>query len=174
MSNRIALSCIGVGLLMASATFVSLAQTPAAKAPAAATASGQASGTLTAEGKTVKLTYAAAFVDQTDKAKRVVLILTEQPVPSASWKSHSDMMTYHRNTAPIVGLVFRIDAQNEVDTAEYFVDKFPTSTSGIFQVAFDGTPGKTVAGTVKAAPSAAKLTKPISINATFNATVAGK
>ncbi|MBK6395802.1 MAG: hypothetical protein IPF73_14855 [Betaproteobacteria bacterium] len=60
----------------------------------------------------------------------MVLVLSEQPVPSAAWKSHSDLMSHHRNAAPIVGVVFRLDAQREVDTAEYFVGQAPTSTVG--------------------------------------------
>lgn len=136
-----------------------------AQAPA-----GQASGTLTAKGKTVKLAYAAAFVDETDKKKPVILLLTEQPVPSASWKSHADLMAHHRG-APIAGVVFRIDAQREVDTAEYFMDKFPTSTSGIFVVTFSGPAGKTFAGSVKSTPTAAKLSEPVSLDATFSATL---
>jgi hypothetical protein len=172
MNIQVVVLRTGIALLAAAGAFAALAQAPAAKAPAtSAVASGQAAGTLTTKGKTVKLTYAAAFVDQTDPKKRIVLLLTEQPVPSASWKSHSDLMTYHRNTAPIVGLVFRIDADREIDTAEYFVDKFPTSTSGIFQLTLDGPPGKTLAGSLKSSASAAKLSEPISLNATFNATV---
>ncbi|MEP6941771.1 MAG: hypothetical protein ABI981_02480 [Betaproteobacteria bacterium] len=158
-------------LLMATTSF---AQAPA-KAPAAtaapAAASGQANGTLTAQGKTVKFTYAAAFVDQTDKDKRVVLLLTEKPVPADAWKSHSDLMSYHRNTTPIVGIVLRIDAQGEVATAEYFVDRFPTSTSGIFQVTFDGKPGKTMTGKVKSTAAAAKLSDPVIVDATFSTAV---
>ena len=163
-----AVSCAAIALLIATA---SLAQAPPPKmsAPAAA-AVGQASGTLTVKGKTIKLTYAAAFVDQTDKNKRVVLLLTEQAVPSGNWKSHSDLMTYHRNT-PIVGLVFRIDAQNEVDTAEYFVEQFPTSTSGLFQVVFEGTPGKTMVGKVKSSAAGAKLSEPVIADAAFNTAV---
>jgi hypothetical protein len=159
-------------LLLLIAT-TSSAQAPAPKmaaAPAAASG-GQATGTLTAKGKTAKLTYAAAFVDQTDKAKRVVLLLTEKPVPADTWKSHSDLLSYHSNTTPIVGVVFRIDAQGEVDTAEYFVDKYPTSSSGIFQVTFDGKPGKTMTGKVKSSAGAAKLSEPVIIDAAFNTAV---
>lgn len=134
----------------------------------AQTSSGQATGTLTAKGKTVKLAYAAAFVDETDKRKPVILLLTEQPVPSAGWKSHSDLMAHHRST-PITGVVFRVDAQREVDTAEYFVERFPTSTSGVFVVTFDGPPGKVYTGKVKSTPTAAKLSEPVSIDATFSA-----
>ena len=110
-------------------------------------------------------------MDQADKAKRVVLVLSEQPVPSAGWKSHSDLMTHHRNTAPIVGLVFRLDAQREVDTAEYFVEASPTSTSGVFVLRFDGASGKTFAGTAKSSAAAAKMLQPVNLDATFNATL---
>ncbi len=158
-----------LALIFVAAGGSAFAQSPA-KAPAATPlASGQAAGTLTAKGRTVKLTYAAAFVDQTDAAKRVILILTEQPVPSASWKSHSDLMSHHRDKSPIVGLVFRLDARREVDTAEYFVEAFPTSTSGMFQLAFEGAPGKVYAGTAKSTATAAKLREPVVLDARFNA-----
>jgi hypothetical protein len=170
MPSRFAISRACVALLAASMGVATLAQAPAVKAPAGGTvASGQAAGTLTAKGKTVKLAYAAAFVDQTDKKKPIVLLVTEQPVPSASWRSHSDLMTYHRNTAPIVGVVFRLDANREIDTAEYFVEKFPTSTSGMFQLSLDGAPGKAISGTLKSSAAAAKMSEPVSLAATFNA-----
>jgi hypothetical protein len=139
-------------------------------AVAQAPASGQATGTFTAKGKTVKLAHAAAFVDESDKKRPVILLLTEQPVPSAGWKSHSDLMAHHRST-PITGVVFRIDAQREVDTAEYFAERFPTSTSGIFVVTFDGPAGKSFAGKVKSTPAAAKLSEPVTLDAAFNATL---
>lgn len=164
-------SCFCV-VLLAAVTSICPAQSPPASSSAAGTASeGKATGALTASGRTVTLTYAAAFVDQSDQAKRIVLLLTEKPVPSASWKNYADLMSYHRNTAPIVGVVFRINAENEVDTAEYFVERFPTSTSGIFQVTFDEKPGKTITGTVKASPAAAKLREQVAIDAKFSATV---
>ncbi len=50
-----------------------------------AAAHGTASGMFTAKGVTFVFARAAAFVDQTDKAKRVVLVLSEQPVPVAAW-----------------------------------------------------------------------------------------
>jgi len=171
MTARHLAQVFAVAVFLAAAHGTSSGQT-AAKAPAASPlASGQAAGTLTAKGRTVKLTYAAAFVDQTDKKKPIVLLVTEQPVPSANWKSHSDLMTYHRNTAPIVGVVFRLDADREIDTAEYFVEKFPTSTSGIFQLSLDGPPGKSLSGTLKSSAVATKLNEPVSLNATFNATL---
>ena len=160
-----------LALIVVASVGSALAQSPTKAPVAVPLASGQAAGTLTAKGKTIKLTYAAAFVDQTDAAKRVVLILTEQPVPSASWKSHSDLMSHHRNVSPIVGLVFRLDAQREVDTAEYFVEAYPTSTSGIFQLAFEGPPGKSYSGTAKATATAAKLSAPVALDARFNATL---
>jgi hypothetical protein len=160
-----------VALSLVAASGTAFAQSPAQAPAATPLASGQATGTLTAKGRTVKLTYAAAFVDQTDKAKPVILILTEQPVPSASWKSHADLMSHHRNTSPIVGLVFRLDAQREVDTAEYFVEAFPTSTSGVFQLTFEGAPGKALAGTAKSTATAAKLREPVVLDARFNATL---
>jgi hypothetical protein len=132
-------------------------------------ATGTASGTLAVKGKAINLAHAAAFVD--DKEKQVILLLTEQPVPAASWKSHSDIMMYRMNKNPLRGVAFRLDDKRQVVGADYYDDQFPTSTSGIFALKLDGAPGKTLAGTAKSTEAAAKLSEPVSLNVSFNATL---
>jgi hypothetical protein len=91
---------LSIALILAVACSTTIAQTPAAKPPAASppaagvVASGQAAGTLTAKGKTIKLAYAYAFVEEGDKKRPVILLLTEQQVPVASWKGDSEIMMY--------------------------------------------------------------------------------
>ncbi len=76
---------------------VVLAVLPAA-GQATAAQPGQAIGTLSAGGETVKLTHAAAFVDQKDSRKPVILLLTDQEVPAGTWKSEFDMRNYQKPT----------------------------------------------------------------------------
>jgi hypothetical protein len=134
-------------------------------------ASGTASGTLTVKGTAIKLAYAYAFVDQGDKDKQVVLLLTEQEVPAATWKSHTDIMMYRMDKHPLRGVAFRLSDKREVFGVDYYDGSFPTSTSGIFAIKLDGPPGKTLAGTAKSTEAAAKLSEPVSLNASFNATL---
>ena len=137
---------------------------PMAQAPAAgALANGQAAGTLTVKGKIIKLAYASVFVDQEDKAKPVFLLLTEQPVPAANWKSRGDMRMYRMDKNPLQGVVFRLDDKREMIGAEYYDGDFPTSTFGIFALKLDGPAGKTFIGTVKSTEAAAKLSEPVTL-----------
>jgi len=151
-----------IALIVAAASAAAVAQSPAV-------ASGQASGTFTAAGKTIKLAHAAAFVDQGEKDKRVILLLTEQPVPAANWTKSTDIMMYRMNKNPLTGVMFRIDGKGEVVGADYYAGEFPTSTSGIFELKLDGAPGKTLSGSAKSTEAAGKMREPVNLNATFSA-----
>jgi hypothetical protein len=168
---------LSIALILAVACSTTIAQTPAAKPPAAsppaagAVASGQAVGTLTAKGKTIKLAYAYAFVDEGDKKRPVILLLTEQQVPAASWKGDSDIMMYRMNKNPLRGVAFRLNDKRELVGADYYEGSFPTGTTGIFALKLDSPAGKTLAGTAKSTDAAAKLTEPVSLSVSFNATL---
>src|SRR5258706_15275599 len=107
MKTHRGMCCVSIALILAVGSSTTIAQAPAAKAPAAsppaagAVASGQAAGTLTVKGKTINLAHAAAFVDQEDKGKPVILLVTEQPIPAANWKSHTDIMMYRMDKNPL-------------------------------------------------------------------------
>ena len=128
---------LSIALILAVACSTTIAQTPAAKPPAAsppaagAVASGQAVGTLTAKGKTIQLAYAYAFVDEGDKKRPVILLLTEQQVPAASWKGDSDIMMYRMNKNPLRGVAFHLNDKSELVSADYYEGSFPTGTAGI-------------------------------------------
>jgi len=154
---------VSLALMLAVGCSTAFAQAPAAPA------SGQAVGTLTVKGKAIKLAYASAFVDQEDKGKQVFLLVTEQPVPAADWKKHSDIMMYRMNKNPLLGVAFRLNDKRELVGADFYDGDFPTSTSGIFSVKLDSPPGKTFAGTAKSTEAAAKLTEPVSLSVSFNA-----
>ena len=168
---------LSIALILAVACSTTIAQTPAAKPPAAsppaagAVASGQAVGTLTAKGKTITLAYAYAFVDEGDKKKPVILLLTEQQVPAASWKGDSDIMMYRMNKNPLRGVAFRLNDKRELVSADIYEGSFPTGTAGIFALKLDSPAGKTLAGTAQSTDAAAKLTDPVSLSVSFNATL---
>jgi len=151
-----------LALILAVGCSTALAQAPAA---------GTAAGTLTVKGNAIKLAHAYAFVDQGDKRKLVILLLTEQPVPAATWKSDSDIMMYRMDKNPLHGVAFRLDDQREVVSVDYYEGRFPTGTSGIFALKLDGPSGKTLAGTAKSTEAAAKLSEPVSLNVSFSATL---
>jgi hypothetical protein len=160
---------LSIALIVAVGCSTTIAQTPAAKPPAAsppaagAVASGQAVGTLTAKGKTINLAYAYAFVDEGDKKRPVILLLTEQQVPAASWKGDSDIMMYRMNKNPLRGVAFHLSDKHELVAADYYEGSFPTGTAGIFALK--------LAGTAKSTEAAAKLSEPVSLSVSFNATL---
>ncbi len=133
------------GFLLVVAIVV-LAVLPAAGQATAALQPGQAAGTLSAGGQTVKLTHAAAFVDQKDSRKPVVLLLTDQEVPAATWTSEFDMMNY-QGSHPFKGVGFYLDKSREVFRREYYLDKFPTALMGVFDVKLEAGAAKALVGT---------------------------
>jgi hypothetical protein len=54
---------------------------------------------------------------------------------------------------------------------DVYAGDFPTSTSGLFALKLDGPAGKTLAGSAKATEAAAKMSEPMSLNVSFNATL---
>jgi hypothetical protein len=126
---------------------------PAEKAPPKAPQKGKeqpgkAMGTLEIDGKTVTMACAYAFVDQEDKRKPVLLLITDRIVPANQWKSEFDMMRYRSNN-PFRYVCFWIDRDRQEFRREHFVDKAPVSTMGVFDLKLTpSTPG-TFTGTVK-------------------------
>ena len=55
-------------------------------------ASGSAKGSLTFDDTTAALAYAAAFVDQKDERKPVILLLSDKKLPTEKWTSDFDIM----------------------------------------------------------------------------------
>lgn len=109
---------------------------------------GKAMGTLDIDGKTITLTNAYAFVDQKDKRKPVLILITDRAVPANQWKSEFDMMKY-RVAKPFRYICFWIDKDRQEFRREHFVDKFPASTMGIFDLKLAPSDPGTFSGTVK-------------------------
>ncbi len=109
---------------------------------------GKAMGTLDIDGTTVTMTHAYAFVDQKDKRKPILILITDQAVPANQWKSESDMTRY-RFGKPFRYVCFWIDKDRQEFRREHFVDKFPVSTMGVFDLKLAPSDPGTFAGTVK-------------------------
>ncbi len=109
---------------------------------------GKAVGTLDIDGKTVTMTHAYAFVDQNDKRKPVLILIADQAVPAHQWKSESDMTRY-RLGKPFKYVCFWIDKDRQEFRREHYVDKFPVSTMGVFDLKFAPSAPGTFTGTVK-------------------------
>ena len=72
---------------------------------------GSAKGSLTYDGATAELKFAAAFVDQKDERKPIVLLISDQKLPTEKWKSEFDMMMDHSKWG---GVVFFLDKEGKV------------------------------------------------------------
>ena len=143
----------------------SVSSAPAAE-PAAR--SGTASGSFSAGGKTAKLAFAAAFTDQKDDKKPLVLVLSDKEVPASAWKSGSDLSAYRREH-PFLGIAFWLDAKNSVFRCDYYDGtSFPTSASGLFDLKVDRAAGS-LSGSAKSNQAAAKLREPVTLDVTFSA-----
>jgi hypothetical protein len=108
--------------------------------------SGSAKGSLTFDGATTALTFAAAFVDQKDDGKPVILILSDKKVSADKWTSEFDMM---RDGAKFNGIVFHLKEGKMVRTSVHMKDR-QTAVSGIFDVKLDNPAGKEITGSATA------------------------
>ena len=67
----------------------------------------------------MRLKFAAAFVDQKDEHKPIVLLISDQKLPVEKWESEFDMMMDHSKWSGVIfflekeGKVFRSDVHNE-------------------------------------------------------------
>jgi hypothetical protein len=65
---------------------------------------GSAKGMLTFDSATADLKFAAAFVDQKDECKPIVLVISDQKLPVEKWESEFDMMMDHTKWTPLFTL----------------------------------------------------------------------
>jgi hypothetical protein len=166
MKSKILVSLLGILFSCA----LSFAQKSAPAITKAALQPGQASGTLSVEGKNVTLTHAGVFVDSGDESKPTVLVLSDQELPISGWKSGSDMTMYRMMEKKFNGISFWINGKGEVERTDYYMPgSFPTGSSGIFELKLDGPATKTFIGTANATAAAAKMNKDIKLDARFHA-----
>jgi hypothetical protein len=93
--------------------------------------SGSAKGSLTFDNGTAALTFAAAFVDQKDERRPVILLLIDKKLPVEKWKSDFDMMF---DKTKFNGIVFFLDKEGKVFRTDVHMKDRQTSVSGIFDL----------------------------------------
>jgi hypothetical protein len=123
---------------------------------------GSAKGSLTYEGATAELKFAAAFVDQKDDRKPVILLLTDKKLPTEKWTSEFDLM---RDGTKWSGMMFCLDKDGNVFRSDVHMSGKQASVSGIFDLKLDNPTNKDLTGTAKTSESE-KETK---LDATFHA-----
>ena len=154
--------------VLTAGTLAALATSPRITAAEPAVKSGSASGAFSTHGKSATLAYAAAFRDQRDDKKPVVLVLSDKELPASTWKNGSDMSAWRREHQ-FLGVAFWIDEKDNVFRCEYYDGtSFPTSTTGVFDLKVARAAGS-LTGTAKSTQAAARLTDPVALDATFNA-----
>ena len=106
--------------------------------------SGTAKGSLTFDNATAALTYAAAFIDQKDERKPIVLILSDKKIPAENWTSDFDIM---RDKSKFSGIVFFFDKEGKVYRTDVHMKDRQTGVSGIFDAKLDTPTSKDLTGT---------------------------
>jgi hypothetical protein len=120
---------------------------PAGSATATDLPAGSATGSLTYDGATADLKFAAAFVDQEDEGKPIVLLISDQKLPVEKWESEFDMMMDHSKWS---GVVFFLDKDGNVFRADVHMNGRQSSVAGIFELKLDNPSSKDFTGTAKA------------------------
>ncbi|MEY2559043.1 MAG: hypothetical protein QOE34_2468 [Verrucomicrobiota bacterium] len=126
-------------------------------------ASGSAKGSLTFDGATATLIYAAAFVDQKDERKPVILLLSDQKLPVEKWTNEFDMM---RAGVKFNGIVFFLDKEGKVFRTDVHMKDRQTGVAGIFDLKLDDPASKELTGS-----ATAKEGRSDKLEVTFHATL---
>jgi hypothetical protein len=135
----------------------------AVAATEAALPAGSAHGSLTYEEATAELKFAAAFVDQKEDGKPIILLLSDMKLPTEKWTSEFDMM---RDSTKWSGVVFFLRAGSVYRTDIHKKGR-QASVSGFFDLKLDKPTSKDLTGTAKTKEDE-KETK---LDVTFHATV---
>ena len=124
---------------------------------------GTAKGSLTFDDATAALTFAAAFVDQKDERKPVILVLSDKKLPVEKWTSEFDMML---SGTKFNGIVFFLDKEGKVFRTDVHMKDRQTGVAGIFELKLDNPTSKDLTGTASA--TAGRSDK---LEVTFHATL---
>src|SRR5262249_53151596 len=125
---------------------------------------GSAKGSLTYDGASAELKFAAVFVDQKDERKPVVLVISDQKLPVEKWESEFDMMLDHTKWS---GVLFFLDKDGQFFRADVHINGRQSGVSGMFELTLDNPASKELSGTAKTS-SGEKETK---LDAAFHATL---
>ena len=123
---------------------------------------GTAKGSLTYDGNTTELKFAAAFTDQKDDRKPVILIVSDQKLPAEKWTSEFDMM---RDKTKWSGIVVFVDKEGEVYRTDVHNKGEQSSVSGMFDVNFNDPKSADLAGTAKTSSDSAERKLDLSFHA---------
>lgn len=149
---------------------VAFGATSTAAPAAAALQPGQAAGSLTVGDKTITLSHASTYATTYMDKKHVVLLLTDQALPAASWKDAADMMMYRMAGHKFGGVEFYLDDQRHVTMANYYAaEDSPIGGNPVFELKLDAGAGKTLSGSARSTPFAATLHSPVKLEVRFNA-----
>ena len=107
---------------------------------------GSAKGSITFDGTTSDLKFAAAFIDQKDDRKPVVLVVSDQKLPADKWTSEFDMMRDHTKWS---GIVVFLDKDGSVYRTDVHTKGQQSSVSGLFDVKINEPTGRELAGAAK-------------------------
>lgn len=127
--------------------------------------SGSAKGSLIFEDITVALTNAAAFVDQKDERKPIILLLSDTKLPVEKWKSEFEMIF---DKTKFSGIVFYLDKEGNVFRTDVHMKDKQTGVSGIFDLKLDNPASKELTGTATALAPDGRSDK---LDVTFHATL---
>jgi len=128
-------------------------------------ASGSAKGSLTFDDTTAALAFAAAFVDQKDERKPVILLLSDKKLPVKKWKSEFDMLF---DKSKFNGIVFFLDKEGKVFRTDVHMKGRQTGASGIFDLKLDNPASKELTGRATATPTEGRSDK---LDVAFHATL---
>jgi hypothetical protein len=107
---------------------------------------GSAKGSLTFDGATAELKFAAAFVDQKDERKPIVLVISDQKLPVEKWESEFDMMRDHTKWSAVV---FFLDKDGKFFRSDVHMNGRQSSVSGFFELKIDNPLSKDLTGTAR-------------------------
>ncbi|MFL6516249.1 MAG: hypothetical protein ACJ8M1_14610 [Chthoniobacterales bacterium] len=123
---------------------------------------GTAKGSITFDGATSELKFATAFVDQKDSRKPIVLLLTDQKLPSEKWTSEFDLMRDHTKWS---GIVVFLD-KGEVYRTDVHTNGKQSSVSGMFAVSINDPMAADLVGVAKSDSSSKDKNLDVSFHAT--------
>jgi hypothetical protein len=107
---------------------------------------GFAKGSLMYDGATAELRFAAAFVDQKDERKPIVLVISDQKLPVEKWESEFDMMMDHSKWS---GVVFFLDKEGQMFRSDLHMNGRQSSVAGFFELKIDNPSSKDLTGTAR-------------------------
>lgn len=125
--------------------------------------SGTAKGSLTFDGNTSELKFTAAFTDQKDDRKPVVVIVSDQKLPTEMWTSEFDMM---RDKTKWSGIAVFVDKEGEVYRTDVHNKGQQSSVSGLFDVTINDPKSADLAGAAKTSSGSSDQ----KLDVTFHAT----